>query len=81
MFIPTFLLSIMITWQTRNIKAELYHNLAVTFWILTNGYWMIVEFMGKDEELRVYTAIPFAIGLFFICFYYVVVMPREKKEK
>lgn len=80
MFIPTFLLSIMITWQTRNLKAELYHNLAVTFWILTNGYWMIVEFIGKDEELRIYTAIPFAIGLFFICFYYVMIMPREKKR-
>ena len=81
MFIPTFLLSIMITWQTRKIKAELFHNLAVTFWILTNGYWMIVEFMGRDEELRIYTAIPFAIGLFFICFYYVIVMPRERKAE
>jgi len=81
MFIPTLLLSILITWQTRFIKAELYHNLAVTWWIITNGYWMIVEFMGRDEELRIYTAIPFSIGLFFISFYYIVVMPKEKKAK
>lgn len=80
MFFPTFLISILITWQTRHIKAELFHNLAVTFWIFTNGYWMFIEFIGRDEELRVYTAIPFAIGLFFIAYYYLLVQPGEKKR-
>lgn len=81
MFIPTFLLSILITWQTRHFKAELYHNLAVTCWIFTNGYWMIIEFMGRDGDLRIYTAIPFSIGFMFIAYYYILVMPKEKKKE
>ena len=80
MFFPTFIISILITFQTRHIKAELFHNLAVTFWIFTNGYWMYIEFIGRDEELRVFTAIPFGIGLFFIGWYYLVVSPRQKKK-
>lgn len=81
MFFPTFIISILITFQTRNLKSELYHNLAVTFWIFANGYWMYVEFIGRDEDLRVYTAIPFCIGLFFIAWYYLIIAPREKNHK
>ena len=80
MFFPTFIISILITWQTRNLKSELYHNLAVTCWIFANGFWMYVEFIGRDDELRVYTAIPFCIGLFFICWYYVIIRPGENRQ-
>lgn len=78
MLIPTFTVAILITWQTRKLKSELFHNLAVTFWICANGYWMIIEFWGYDEELRIYTAIPFCIGLFFIAIYYLIILPKEK---
>jgi hypothetical protein len=81
MLAPTLLVAIIITWQTRHLIAELFHNLAITFWICANGYWMIVEFMGKDEALRIYTAIPFGIGLFFIATYYLVILPKEKRKK
>ena len=81
MLIPTLTVAILITWQTRKLKAELYHNLAVTFWICANGYWMIVEFMGLDEQLRIFTVIPFSIGLFFIVVYYAIILPREKKNE
>lgn len=81
MLAPTLLVAIVITWQTRHLIAELFHNLAITFWICANGYWMIVEFMGKDEQLRNYTAIPFGIGLFFIVTYYLVILPREKRKE
>jgi hypothetical protein len=81
MLVPTLTVAILITWQTRHLKAELFHNLAVTFWIIANGYWMIVEFMGKDEELRIYTAIPFGIGLFFIATYYLYVLPRQRRKE
>jgi hypothetical protein len=80
MLAPTLTVAVLITWQTRYIKAELFHNLAVTFWICANGYWMIVEFLDKDAELRKYTAIPFAIGLFFILTYYLYILPREKRQ-
>jgi hypothetical protein len=42
---------------------------------------MYVEFIGRDEELRIYTAIPFSIGLFFIGWYYIIVGPREKNTR
>jgi hypothetical protein len=80
MLVPTLLVAIVITWQTRHLTAELFHNLAISFWICANGYWMIVEFMDRDE-LRTFTAIPFGIGLFFIVTYYLVILPREKKKK
>jgi hypothetical protein len=81
MLVPTLSVAVLITWQTRNFKSELFHNLAVTFWICANGYWMIIEFLGRDEELRIYTAIPFGIGLLFIAIYYLIILPQEKYKK
>jgi prepilin signal peptidase PulO-like enzyme (type II secretory pathway) len=80
MLVPTLTVAILITWQTRKMKSELFHNLAVVFWICANGYWMIIEFYGYDEPLRIYTTIPFGIGLFFILSYYLVILPRERKK-
>src|SRR6516162_2500338 len=81
MIIPTISVAILITWQTRKIKAELFHNLAVTFWICANAMWMLLEFSGIDDQYRKYTSIPFGIGLFFILTYYLVILPREKKKE
>lgn len=78
MLAPTLTVAIVITWQTRHLKAELYHNLAIVFWICANGFWMIVEFFDRDD-LRTWTAIPFSIGLVFILTYYLYILPREKK--
>lgn len=81
MLVPTLTVAIVITWQTRKIISELFHNLAVVFWITANGFWMIIEFYGYDEQLRIYTALPFSIGLFFILVYYGVILPREKRRQ
>lgn len=81
MIIPTIGAALLITWQTRKIKAELFHNLAVDFWICANAYWMIIEFYDMAEYFRYYTAIPFAIGILFIAAYYLVVLPAEKKKQ
>lgn len=80
MLVPTLSVAIIITWQTRKLKAELFHNLAISFWICANGYWMIVEFFGYDEQLRIYTAIPFGIGLLFISTYYLYILPKERRQ-
>lgn len=80
MIVPTISVALLITWQTRKIQAELFHNLAVDFWITANAYWMITEFMGRDV-LRFYTCIPFGIGLLFILIYYLVLSPRQKKKE
>ena len=81
MLVPTLIVAIVITIQTRHLKAELFHNLAITFWICANGFWMIVEFLGYDTQLRIFTAIPFGIGLFFILTYYLFILPKEKKAE
>ncbi len=82
MFIPTLFIAALITWQNRHVKAELFHNLAIFFWITANGYWMISEFFWANlDYLRYYAAIPFSVGIFFIATYYLVIAPREKKKE
>lgn len=80
MLAPTIAVALLITWQTRKMKSELFHNLAIVFWICANGYWMITEFFWPGaEQLRYYASIPFSIGLVFIGLYYLLILPREKK--
>jgi len=82
MFIPTLTLAILISWQTRKLLSEFYHNLAIVFWITANGFWMIAEFFWPNlDNLRYYTAIPFGIGIIFIAAYYLIILPREKEKE
>jgi hypothetical protein len=87
MFIPTIAIAIYIMWQNRTIVSELYHNLAVMFWILANGYWMISEFFEFDEHKitnliswKHVAVIPFALGLICLIIYYGFIMPKENKK-
>jgi hypothetical protein len=79
MIIPTIAAALIITWQTRHIRSEFLHNLAVDFWILANAYWMLTEFFSTNDSLRYYSAIPFTIGLIIIGYYYLIVKPKEKR--
>jgi len=85
MIFPTLIISIIIAWRTRSLTSELAHNLAVTFWITANSYWMISEFFGFHEtplafgvEGKYFAMIPFAIGILILAYYY---MFKTKKEK
>ena len=85
MIFPTLIISIIIAWRTRSLTSELAHNLAVTFWITANSYWMISEFFGFDEtplafgvEGKYFAMIPFAIGILILAYYY---MFKTKKER
>ncbi len=80
MIFPTLTAALLITYQTRHIKSELLHNLAVDFWIVANAYWMLTEFYSHNDTLRYYTIIPFSIGLVIIFYYYFVVKPKEKRR-
>jgi hypothetical protein len=80
MIIPTIGAALLITWQTRRIKSELLHNLAVVFWILANAYWMLSEFFSNDDSLRYYAVIPFSLGLITIAYYYIGLLFRSKKS-
>lgn len=88
MIVPTMVIAIMIAWRTRELKAELAHNLAIAFWISANSYWMISEFFGFDEvkiwghfEGKHMAIIPFTIGALILAFYYLVQKPRESRQE
>ena len=44
-------------------------NVAVCFWISANAYWMVCEFMGRDEY-RNFAGIGFALGLICVAVFY-----------
>lgn len=86
MIIPTLTAAIIISYRTRNVKSELAHNLAVTFWIAANAYWMIAEFFAFDEvqvvgamEGKHLALVPFLLGMGILIYYYLVTRPREKR--
>ena len=88
MVIPTLSVAIYIAYRTRNIKAELAHNLAVAFWISANSYWMISEFFGFDDvkvfgeyEGKHLAMIPFIIGVIILAWYYLIEQPKEGKSE
>jgi hypothetical protein len=77
MILPTLFISIYITWSNRNILSEACHNIAVSFWIAANSYWMISEFLGFDT-IKIFNnftykhlaIIPFLIGIIILAWYY-----------
>jgi hypothetical protein len=86
MIFPTLIISIIIAWRTREIKSELAHNLAISFWITANSYWMISEFFGFDEtpilglvEGKYLAIIPFAIGILILGYYYLFQRPKQNQ--
>lgn len=87
MIFPTLIISIMIVWRTRDIKSELAHNLAITFWITANSYWMISEFFGFDEaviwqgiEGKHIAIVPFALGVLILLYYYLFQKRLDESE-
>lgn len=83
MIIPTLWVAILITYQTRKISSEFFHNLAIDFWITANCTWMIGEFFNLDEHLlgeyglRQLSLIPFALGLLILAYYYLILMHKK----
>jgi len=85
MLIPTLIIAIAITIRTRKLISELCHNVAVTFWIVANGYWMISEFFHFDTMIvsgeityKYLSTIPFSIGILALAYYYLVWKPTHK---
>ncbi len=88
MIFPTLTVAIIIAWRTRNRKSELAHNLAITFWITANSYWMISEFFGFDNVplFSAYTGkhlalLPFLTGVTILAYYYLFQRRQEIKEE
>jgi hypothetical protein len=84
MIIPTLFISVYITWSNRHILSEACHNIAVSFWIAANSYWMLSEFFGFDTKklfanytFKHLAIVPFIIGIIIISWYYIF---RYKKD-
>ena len=85
MIIPTISVSIYTTLKMKHLKSELYHNIAVLFWIIANSYWMISEFIGFNEHTinqsvqgKDLALIPFLAGVFVLVLYYVKIKRKKK---
>lgn len=78
MIVPTIAVAIHITWLSRRITSELFHNLAVVCWICANSIWMIGEFFF-DDNMRPAATVFFCAGLLLMAVYYLVLLPRKKK--
>jgi hypothetical protein len=76
MILPTVSVAVWIAWMCRSTK-DVYINLAVLCWIVANSAWMLMEFFTK-EEYKLYTAIPFGLGLIFTLYFYLLIF-REKR--
>lgn len=85
MIIPTLLISLIITYRTKQLMSELCHNLAISIWIIANSMWMISEFLEIDTKMafsgisyKHLAVFPFVLGLLILAFYYLWWKPRNK---
>ncbi len=77
MIFPTITLAIIIAYKTRNNFEDFFCNIAIIFWIIANSMWMLLEFFELDQ-FKLYVIIPFTIGIFFACYYYLKVLIEKK---
>lgn len=80
MIVPTITVALHITWISRKKISELFHNLAIVFWICANSVWMIGEFYF-DDSLRPISTVFFAAGLILMFIYYAILLPRKRLVK
>lgn len=87
MIVPTLAISIVIAYRNRKIVSETCHNVAISFWIMANSYWMVSEFLHFDAlpvwgeyTFKHLAIIPFTIGLLILAYYYLVWKPFHADE-
>jgi hypothetical protein len=79
MIIPTLFVAIDITWRTRHDRTDLFHNIAITFWICANATWMTGEFYVSDR-LRPIAMVFFVLGLITVAIYYLFIASRLRDD-
>jgi hypothetical protein len=78
MIIPTLSVAIIIALKTWKEKDdEFWINLAICFWIGANSYWMICEFVHR-EEIKNYAGFPFLIGMICVAYFYIKRLKAKK---
>ena len=79
MVLPTVSVAFYILWNSRRIRSELFHNIAVCLWILANSGWMIGEFF--EYEARPFAAALFITGLLILMVYYVFFFKKDRRKE
>ena len=78
MIIPTLAVAIDLAWRSRKNQGDLFHNVAICYWIAANGTWMTGEFFYHDG-LRPYAMVFFAAGIAVVASYYVFQFTKKNK--
>ena len=79
MILPTIFVAMHITWIRRMVRSDLFHNLAVCFWISGNSIWMLGEFYYEDST-RSIAVLFFATGLLNVLYYYLIEVPQQWRK-
>jgi hypothetical protein len=80
MILPTVIVAFFITWRTRKVITELFHNIAVCCWVCANSVWMIGEFF-YDDTSRPYATVFFVSGVLVMAYYYLFLNTKSEKEE
>ncbi|REJ83775.1 MAG: hypothetical protein DWQ44_00580 [Bacteroidetes bacterium] len=79
MIIPTILVALLIVLiSIREKDDEAYINGAILLWIIANAYWMICEFVERDE-MKNWAAVPFVLGLILVSIFYTKRISRGER--
>ncbi len=81
MMVPTLLLGIYITYLSKKNISELYHNLAVCFWIAANSMWMCSEFFEFEDTGKPIATILFSFGICILAYYYITCRLKNNFKK
>ena len=68
MIAPTLGVAVYLAVRSR-LEHVFWVNLAICFWITANAYWMVCEFVERDEYKN-FAGLPFALGLIAITVFY-----------
>ncbi len=77
MVIPTLGVAIYLTFKSRLVNVDLFHNLAICAWITGNSVWMIGEFFYNDTW-RIPASFFFILGLVIVVTYHAINYLRTK---
>jgi hypothetical protein len=55
--------------SAKAMEQTFWVNLAICFWITANAYWMVCEFVERDEYKN-FAGIPFSLGLISVLVFY-----------
>lgn len=80
MVFPTVFLAFYLSWKSRHLRSELFHNLAVTSWILGNSIWMAGEFYF-DDTTRPLASVFFYSGIGFVLYFYITEWLQQRTTK